>query len=44
MIVKILRLFGADIEEEHNRFITFPLHVDFADEEVEYILNMLKDF
>lgn len=32
------------IEKEHKHFITLPLHTDLTNEEVEYILNMLKDF
>ena len=32
------------IEKEHNKFITLPLHADLTDEEMEYIIKMIKAF
>ena len=32
------------IEKEHNKFITLPLHADLSDEEVEYIMDVLRNF
>ena len=32
------------IENEHNSFITLPLHADLTDEEVNFIINKIKSF
>jgi perosamine synthetase len=32
------------IEKEHNFFITLPLHADLTGEEVQYVINRIKDF
>jgi len=32
------------IEREHNKFITLPLHVDLADEEVAYVMEKIREF
>ena len=37
--------YGCDfIEKEHNKFITLPLHADLKDEEVDYVVDVLKSF
>jgi perosamine synthetase len=32
------------IEKEHHFFITLPLHADLTGEEVQYIINHIKNF
>jgi perosamine synthetase len=32
------------VEEEHNRFITLPLHADLTDEEVDYVVEGIGEF
>lgn len=32
------------IEQEHNKFITLPLHADLTDEEVEYVMENIGEF
>ncbi len=32
------------VEEEHNKFITLPLHADLTDEEVDYVLEGIYSF
>lgn len=32
------------IEKEHNKFITLPLHAELTEEEVRYIIDMIKKF
>jgi len=32
------------IEHEHNKFITLPLHADLTDEEVNYVLEGMREF
>lgn len=32
------------IENEHNKFITLPLHAELKEEEVKYIIDMIKKF
>ena len=32
------------IEKEHNRFITLPLHTDLTDEEINYVIEKIREF
>jgi perosamine synthetase len=32
------------VEHEHNKFITLPLHAELTDEEINYIIDALKEF
>ncbi len=32
------------VENEHNKFITLPLHADLTNEEIDYIIDALKSF
>jgi len=32
------------IEEEHNKFITLPLHADLSEKEVKYVIENLNNF
>ena len=34
----------AYIEKEHNRFITLPLHADLTDEEINYVIDKIREF
>jgi perosamine synthetase len=37
--------FGCDyIEQEHNKFITLPLHADLTDEEVVYVIDNIRNY